>query len=836
MNIQELIDEIVGEVSYRTGNGLVDFQNGEHLYILSEVLTEMGLGEVKDELIQTLMEADEEKKFKNPILNKVVKYKSEEGEEREGIVGNLLRLDPKQPGRVAAEKLVPADGTPERKAMEDELGGEGQPGRDIEGEREKGGDEGGEMEQPELGTALKSDTKGGAAYIDNLPDEDPAKPVNKKKKEDEETLTVGGVVHPLGGGYYADTPDGSPKYRIKTEEGISINDFRYINETDDSVEGKTVVKKIAKSGGKSAEMVVIGNDEVDTAEGEIKAIEFEKLSSTEKSKLVANRINRDDKTFKDSDNKEAHTISLIQNRNMELNDNVMLPQGTPASSFAETNGAFYIRDIFSNGGELTEDEEKSIMETMMKTPLAKRIPEKDRKKWAKIAIETAKTEARVLLQKKKYNAKNPQPDGFPCGATMDKQNRANVERLLTHKLEEAKTSNNLKAVKYYEKQLKFLNKLKETDTGIIYETNDGFVGFKHTSNKSSYDDPHNNTSPQLIINHLKKYMGDKIDPKMQTVFDDSLGKLANASSGVKGDVYNFNKSRETKTREQIAKENKSLANVLTNFAIRGGELKDYLRGKSDGVINKSWFKKYAKEKGLTEPFEDSDIMNAVFENTSGDNPDTSAQKLILKLSEFVEQITPKNISQMAKKFNLSTDDIQSALDAIGPNFSQTAKSRRDVMEEVHKDLVRGIQSADSKNPNDYPTNVNGDNGPHQKEYVGGFLKRMHFDEYIMGERDGVASQNIDGDNVEPEHYRSCLAELSGFKGDISTSEGKVELIEYLKKRVRISPNSSSISFQTNEGKRVELGVDKYRTKGASKAVMGSLGNDLKGCLKSKAKI
>jgi hypothetical protein len=175
MNIRELIDEIVDEVSYRTENGLVDFRNGEHVYILSEVLTEMGLGGVKDELIQALMESDEEKKFKNPILNKVVKYKSEEGEEREGIVGNLLRLDPKQPGRVAAEKLVPAKGTPERKALEDELGSEGQPGRDIEGEREKGGEEGGEMEEPELGTALNPDTKGGAAYIDNLPDGDPAK-------------------------------------------------------------------------------------------------------------------------------------------------------------------------------------------------------------------------------------------------------------------------------------------------------------------------------------------------------------------------------------------------------------------------------------------------------------------------------------------------------------------------------------------------------------------------------------------------------------------------------------------------------------------------------------
>jgi hypothetical protein len=176
MNIQELIDEIVGEVSYRTGNGLVDFQNREHVYILSEVLTEMGLGEVKDELIEALTEVDE-KKFKNPALNKVVQYKSEEGEEREGIVGNLLRLDTDEPGRIAAEKIIPAEGTSERKEMGDEMGGEGQPDRDIEGERESGGkkDSGTEPTKPELGTALKPDTEGGAEYIENLPDGDPAK-------------------------------------------------------------------------------------------------------------------------------------------------------------------------------------------------------------------------------------------------------------------------------------------------------------------------------------------------------------------------------------------------------------------------------------------------------------------------------------------------------------------------------------------------------------------------------------------------------------------------------------------------------------------------------------
>jgi len=260
MNIRELIDEIVSEVSYRTENGLVDFRNREHLHILSEVLTEMGLGVVKDELIQTLIEADEKPKrvFKNPLLNKVVQYKSKDGEDKEGVVGNLLRLDTDQPGRIAAEKVIPAEGTPERKEMEDELGGEGQPGRDIDSEREKGGEAGDESkEEPQTGTALKTDTKGGKSYNDSLPDGDPAKD-NK-------------TVYPLGGGYYSDTRGGEPKYK-KVEEVL--------------IETETVVVDTPKQD--DVKVQVISDKDVKKAKEEITAQLKKKYSK--KSEITENLV------------------------------------------------------------------------------------------------------------------------------------------------------------------------------------------------------------------------------------------------------------------------------------------------------------------------------------------------------------------------------------------------------------------------------------------------------------------------------------------------------------------------------------------------------------------
>jgi hypothetical protein len=152
MNISELINEIVSEWAYRVDDGMPDVQNEAHLKELSVVLKEMGLSHIKDTLIENLLtekgktpqeieEAD--KNFTNPILNKKVTYKSDKGEDKEGIVGNLLRQPEGSPARTAAEKMLPPEGSPEREELNQELGGEGQAKKPEDGGDKKGGEEGG---------------------------------------------------------------------------------------------------------------------------------------------------------------------------------------------------------------------------------------------------------------------------------------------------------------------------------------------------------------------------------------------------------------------------------------------------------------------------------------------------------------------------------------------------------------------------------------------------------------------------------------------------------------------------------------------------------------------
>jgi hypothetical protein len=169
MTVEQIINEILIEWAYRVNNGTPSPKNSEHISVLSEVLSEMGLSAIKDELLENLI--GEETKYKNPVLNKIIKYKSDSGEDKEGIVGNLLRLKKGTPGRDAAEKTLPPEGTPERDSMNKELGSQ----RGDTTQTPKAGD--GEKEQP------KADADTQAAQAKMFTSDPVAKAAIEKEKD-----------------------------------------------------------------------------------------------------------------------------------------------------------------------------------------------------------------------------------------------------------------------------------------------------------------------------------------------------------------------------------------------------------------------------------------------------------------------------------------------------------------------------------------------------------------------------------------------------------------------------------------------------------------------------
>ena len=138
MRKNQFIQELLIELSYRSDEGYPILTKGTHISILSEILDEWGLSDIKNELINNLLEAgeqtlDPDQKEKAKQMGLVWKGQGWGKEDEKGIQY-----------KVEKGKLVPFE----------------------RGE--------GETSQPETGQAVNPSTKAGKAFTDNLPPSDPA--------------------------------------------------------------------------------------------------------------------------------------------------------------------------------------------------------------------------------------------------------------------------------------------------------------------------------------------------------------------------------------------------------------------------------------------------------------------------------------------------------------------------------------------------------------------------------------------------------------------------------------------------------------------------------------
>jgi hypothetical protein len=661
------------------------------------------------------------------------------------------------------------------------------------------------------------------------------KPEEKLPEPKEPSKQNGGTVYSLGGGYYSDKPGGPAQY-VTTENVVE----KVLVEGDESwaymlfeavvtkrtAKGKTVkLKTIEPKNQKRATAAAKKEKEADVEE----TPDFSKMKPAQLKKYVEDRIAQAEADFDKSKNKSKFAIDFMLKRQAEINNNYLRPAGSPGSSLGELNGGKYINYVWKKGGNLTSEEETTIINEILETELAQQIPPKDRKRWAKIALETAKTEVKVLMYQSKYKAAKVQKEPYPMGVIMDKQSKAMLKKHFQELMKNAETS---KQKKHYQKQLDYIDSLTESDTGVMYQREDGTVGFKHTSNKSAYNDPHNNTSVDEKIKAMRETLGGNLDPKLEKAFGVISAKVAAASAGIEDACRKFNENRDSLKPVQKNTQDAIIAKVVSAFPIRGGSKKNYL----DDCKDKKWFADKAAELGIETPVKsEKDAVTVVIACAGDTPPPTAAIKVLTKVSELLERTTKDNVGKTAPLFNLTADEL-SSLAQSASGLRDAAKTRRDVMAEAHTELVGAIQKADKEEePPCYPYDKNADNGTHQQAYVKDFLHRMHFTAYILGERDGVSSQNIGGDNVEPEYYRNCLAELSGYPTkDLDTPKGREGLVAHLEKRVRVSPKDDSIVFVNGKTKS-ELGREVYRTKGPSKSVVSGLGKEMQGCLKGKAK-
>tara|TARA_Y100000004_G_scaffold7401_1_gene8310 strand:- start:67 stop:2301 length:2235 start_codon:yes stop_codon:yes gene_type:complete len=259
------------------------------------------------------------------------------------------------------------------------------------------------------------------------------------------------------------------------------------------------------------------NPDAETSDDFKKDVGKEKEEKPKKKKpMKAKDRKREERVVKDLDeiNKETDPIKRhekmkekAQKRREEIYNMEDLPPGTEGSTLGEMGGGMALEDL-SNDPNVSEDDwVEGELKKMEGGKLLKKMGEKNARKWLKIAYQTGKNELNEIQSNPKYNAKKPQKSPFPTGHIMDYHGQRMVRNELEKRLEQAKKDGDDKAVNHYTKQLGHLDKREETDTGVLYETKDGMIGFKHTSNKASLSDPHSNKS----ISSKAKSMNESAD-------------------------------------------------------------------------------------------------------------------------------------------------------------------------------------------------------------------------------------------------------------------------------------------------------------------------------------
>ena len=391
---------------------------------------------------------------------------------------------------------------------------------------------------------------------------------------------------------------------------------------------------------------------------------------------------------------------------------------------------------------------------------------------------------------------------------------------------------------HYQKQLKVWDKFKGYhDTYLVYTNDKGHSSIFHISNKKSddLDDPQNNTTPQKRI---QNYAAAAREAKLSPQAAKSVAKAQDVAMAGSADNDNIAKSGYSEIKDVAL-----VTSLAGRLPSRGEtDVKDeyYTSLKKDKAI-KDWYKKEygAKWEAKWNAAKPQEVIGLAMKIASDKNTDISNlsgnfTKFILKQGQLAQSIFVKaqsgmNAKQISEKFNriYSPKEIEAILKSPTMKMMADKKAEHAAgLEGVHKGFIASLHKADGTKPGQ-----SGPNGPAVETYVAGTLRSLHIDTYITNYDDSVQIE-MGGVGCVPADVRGCMANLSGFKGDISTPEGRVALNKHLTKNVKVDADSDAVYLLGGDGKtRTYLASDTWRQAGSSKKIATGFGRNLRGCLK-----
>jgi len=773
----QFINDLLTEVSYRTNEGIIDLKNPAHIDILSEVLDELGLWEIKSELFQNLFEAETFVAIKKDTGEPAV-FKSKE----------------------ARDNAIEA-------------------GTHIEKEDDE---EDTETKKPK--SSVNPTTDGGKDYLQNQPDDDVAKQqaiaqglIDGETSDDTEVEIKDGVDRDKfeeKNSIYRDAPNGPTQQQML--EDLNDGNIDKITEYQNEVE-KNRAKGIAGAGGAVASegeskycnaCNMDRDDFKSNNEAELlslkETLRNEKRTADEKRTAAALGYNPDDEEFLDI-LAEAQLFCNQKTAEVKADKNSVLYLGgkkgfadakvgskkDPEGAYCEWMKAGYFGSITTaqrlNESKIDTSQPHKVVQSTTELDDSVEAHLEDMYKKA----ETPEDKAYYKKQLKNFKKFRKYHDTFAIGK--DKNGRTTIVSISNKKDSQARDPQNNTTPA---QRLRFVK-------GVFGEE----ISKKVADVIDNGVERVSNAAAETVRSQSKMIIDDDVvrmceDDKMSSY----MGVLDDKATDGKHRFSKFLMAKAKDWNSLSTKEKLELMQEYTNSRL-------YDENGNSRIISKSY------------EDEDGEVVDGTF--YIDDN------------GKEVGPIKSLGASQIGLPFE-PFGKISIKLGEFGTNeeTKRIKKTEKDLVTEVHTEVTNELFNADSDEGGYHPEQrPDADNGKNTQAYILGTMKAMHIDTYIdMDDNDDDAMLIQMGVNgVKPSMIRDCVAEKSGFVGDTKTPEGKQALKEFILKRCRVTPGGEKISVM-NGNQEIELFNDQWRTAGTGQKVASYFGNDMRECLQEKAKL
>jgi hypothetical protein len=419
--------------------------------------------------------------------------------------------------------------------------------------------------------------------------------------------------------------------------------------------------------------------------------------------------------------------------------------------------------------------------------------------WIKVAYDGTLATRKILEEDTILDVSKP----HTCvQSTTEMDNK--VQNILESKLEEANQSGNKELIDHYEQEVISFKKYREYhDTYVIGEDANGNTTIVSISNKKDSDlkDPQGNTTPAARYKLIREKYGEKAAKKIVQSLDRGLKEVSDVN------LSTINQSNDVKIDDAYS--------AICDTP----QMKQYM----DFLRDNKQFNKYLQNNNLSydnlTTKEKLEYMQKYSKNEieNGKKPPYKPfGKISIKIGEFSQNAKFK---KQYPNINFDSPSIKAAI--------KIKENEKDVVSASHNRVVNDITKADAEDG--YPKD--GINGPHTQGYITTVLEAMHLNTYIDG-GDGRIITQMGIRGAQPKHIRECLAEQSGYSGNLSTKKGRDGLKEHLIKTSIIDSESGAILIKTENGTN-KLIEDTWRTAGTVQKVASSYGSDMRSCVSNK---